>query len=729
MIRCRFRAKPLLVGLLLFLLTGPTVFSQSILHDISLTETDSVLLFQNQRVRLRINRQTGAWTSFRAETANFKGELFTPDTTAALDISLGNAWQLNRANPRYLRHSFAVSADHQSVTLAVTLGLGWQPGGGFAYELTSCYTLRPRESRLARSARLLRLRPGPPEHFDGFRFALPGAVIDSARYCTVAAPGPFWGRTLVPMHTPYDSLRNRTIRYHSAPDAGFGLLILNNPLRATALASFMSTGGEVNYHTTTIGNGRTVTLRHDDHRAYYLTAGQTVVSDTHHLQVAVSVAGALAGYRQMVVATMPLDRKTPAWVRDQVILEVYPKYFKNGGLAELTARLPFYKAIGFTMIYLMPHWKGGYSPVDLYAVDPKIGTATELKTLSQTAHKLGLRVIFDMVIHGFGQQSAVPKEQPDLFVTGETGKLVNHPTWGSVTTDWASPAYQTYMADLVRHDQREYDIDGYRVDAASYKGAGWNPNVLYPAYRDGSAAPELMAAMLSALREKKPESVLLSEVFGPVFYGVCNFGHDNQTEAVPLLQRRMQAGTYTAEAYKNHLRAVFGMLPPGVNRVFFARNHDTDWFDTFDGYDGRFMAFEAVHALFGIPEVFAGDPDYKHNPDDEPRIWQQYKRLFALRKTLPEFTGGTIDLDRIQSSNPQVFSGLRTLAGKTSVVLVNFSDKPQPVTVTQSPDGLPTLTDVYAGTPVKLTPVAGKSAYTLMLQPFQVLAGRLKVGR
>ena len=353
----------------------------------------------------------------------------------------------------------------------------------------------------------------------------------------------------------------------------------------------METGGEVSSTASLEGNGERVTMRHDDKRAYYLAPGQTVSSDVHHLELADSPAAARQAYRQMLDQTMPLDTKTPAWVREQVILEVYPKYFK-GGLPELTAKLPYYRAVGFTMIYLMPHWEGGYSPLDLFKVDPRFGKAEDLKTLVRTAHGLGLKVIFDMVIHGFNVESNVPKQRPDLFVRKEDGRLGFHPTWGSITPDWANPGYQQYMIDLVLHDQREYGNDGYRVDAAAYKGAGWNPNVPYPAYRDGSAAPELLKKMLAALRRKNPDAVFLSEVFGPVFYTVCNFVHDNQTEAVPMLQRRMQVGTYTAADYKQHLLGVFSLLPAGANRVFYARNHDTSWFDKFDGYDGRFMAFD-----------------------------------------------------------------------------------------------------------------------------------------
>lgn len=701
-----------------------------IYEDVYLTETDSLLRFGNQRMVILIGKQTGDWRAWTPDELKRGADssLIRPADQPTLDVSVNGTYLVAKHGATYLRRAFWVDKNRRGASLAVTVGIVAGKAGTYAYELTSIYTLFPLENRLERTARLLRTGADggtTREHFDGFRFDVPNATIGQPAGCSVTVPGPFWANTLVRAGTPYDSLKNRTINFHSAPDAGFGLLLLGNPKRRLALASFMSTGGEVAYSTSLVGNGQTLTLRHDDRRAYYLSPGQSVESDGQHLVLAPTVAQAMSAYQREMTTQLPLNTQTPAWVKDQVILEVLPKYFK-GGMNELRAKLPFYKRVGFTMIYLNPHWVGGYSPIDLYAVDPKFGTADELRALVKTAHELGLKVIFDMVIHGFNERSAVPAQRPDLFVRNEAGQLAKHPTWGSITTDWASPAYRQYMVDLVLYDQREYDNDGYRVDAATYKGAGWNPNLPYPAYRDGSAAPELMRAMLTALRQKKPGAVLLSEVFGPVFYTVCNFVHDNQTEAVPTLLRRMQAGTYTAEDYKRHLANVFGSLPPGANRVFYARNHDTSWFDKFDGYTPRFMAFETVHALFGIPEVFAGDPDYPFNPDDQPTVFAQYERLFTLRRSRPEFTRGAVSFDAVRSSNPQVFSGLRTLGSQRSLVLVSFSDQPETATITL--DGPPArtlqLTDVQTGQPLKLTP-ATTSTFTLTLKPFQAATGRL----
>lgn len=714
-------------------LTGLTILilftaflDDPIYGDIYSRETGDELIFGNAHLELRVDRRSGGWNAWVAKPA--PDNLLTPDSIyPAVDVSLNGQYLIAKYGATFLRKDIAIDPDRRGSVLSVTVGILPQPGG-YAYELTSSYRLYPGQKRLERWARLVRHKPGATEHFDGFRFQVPGMAIGPPVENTLTMPGPFFTTTFVAPDTPYDSLRAKTINFHSAPDAGFGLLLLTNKARKTTLGSWMSTGGEVAYATALVGNGRTITGRHDDKRAYYLRPQMAVESDTHHLELAESPAEIRQSYRRVATATMPLDPATPAWVKKQVILEVYPKYYK-GGLAELTGRLPFYKAVGFTMIYLMPHWKGGYSPIDPLAADPAFGSPADLKTLVKTAHGLGLKVIFDMVIHGFNEKSPLTRQRPELFVRNEQGTLALHPTWKSVTTDWASPAYQQYMVDLVLHDQREYGNDGYRVDAATYKGAGWNLAVPYPAYRDGSAAPELMRRMLSALRQNNPDAVLLSEVFGPVFYSVCNFGHDNQTEAVPLLLEKMQRGTYTAAEYKRHIQDVYALLPPGANRVFYARNHDTSWFYQFGGYTPRFMAFEAVHALFGIPEAFAGDPDNLPGPDDSG-VYAQYRRLFDFRKRFPEWVEGTVALESVQCSNPHVFSGVRTLAGRSVLTLISFSDQAQTATVTldssvrvRSGKSL-ALNDIQTNQPVVLT-ATGAHTFKIMLKPFQRVAGRL----
>ncbi|MGC8833832.1 MAG: alpha-amylase family glycosyl hydrolase, partial [Armatimonadota bacterium] len=532
-----------------------------------------------------------------------------------------------------------------------------------------------------------------------------------------------------------------------APDGGFGVLAVSNTRTGLVLAAWMDTRGEVNYTPSIHGNGSLITFAFANHRFYRmpprsfdvqsvtvclskLLAGFSIESDVNQIHVvAGGLPAALRCYRQMVSETMPLDPSTPGWVKEAIILEVYPKYFK-GGLKELTQKLPFYRKIGFNTIYLMPHWIGGYSPIDQFQVDPSLGTADDLREMVRTAHSLGMRVLFDMVIHGFNEKSPIVQQRPELFIRNEDGTIARHPAWKSMSTDWASSDYQQYMVDLVLHDLKEYDIDGYRVDAASYKGANWFPDIPYPAYRSGTAAPELMRRMISAMRRIKRDAVLLSEVFGPVFYTASNLVHDNQTEAPQQLLEMMDRGEANAATYKAHMANVFDMLPRGANRVFFARNHDTSWFYHFNGYTRRFLALDAIHALCAVPEVFAGDPDHGPNPDDDPAVYEYYRRLFALRAEYPEITRGELLLREVNSDNPWIFTAVRRHKAQALLIVVSLSD--QAVSTEISFDGAVTpkrdliqLRDPINEETVEAVSQKESGRLVLKLKPFQVLVGRI----
>ena len=710
--------KPFSLGTLL-LLSSRLLFAQTSLHeDVYWQNLPDRLVFGNAAWRVEVDKTTGEWRGLfpKNSSQNLLGP--RPAGQADVDVRIGGKPLLAGTTPRVLRYAVSVDRLRRGTTLDVVLA------AGEGYELSTRYTLHPAEARLERSAQLTRAAgPGEALKLETFRFLLPAPTLGAPKSCVVDVPGPFFPKTFTKPETPYDSLVHKKIGFHSAPDAGFGVLALTNRQTNQTLAAWMNTSGETNYRPFVEGDGQRVHFAHDNYRYHRLLPGQSVESDAQVIVLENGLGPALAHYREMVNATMPMDTKNPDWVRDAVILEIYPKYFKNGfrGIAE---KLPFYRNVGVNVVYLIPHWLGGYSPLDPFAVDPKMGTEAELKTLVKTAHDLGMRVVFDMVIHGFHRKSPIPKQRPELFVKAETGDtLARHPTWGSITTDWAAPAYQRYMADLVTHDLTTYGIDGYRVDAASYKGPAWHAALPYPAYRPGAAAPELMRAMRDALRAKKADAMLLSEVFGPVFYGVSNFGHDNQTEAVPVLMERMARGQYTAADYQQHLANVYAMLPAGANRVFYARNHDTDWFYHFGGYTPLFMAFEAVHALVGIPEIFAGDPDYKFNPDDDPATFNAYRNLFKIRRERPELTRGEARLRDVSSQNPRVFSAVKSLPGKTSLVLVSMSDRDETARVTMVGQNLPAsveFTDPISGQRFKANPAA------VTLKPFQVLVGNMK---
>jgi hypothetical protein len=633
-----------------------------IFGDIYLQEKPDSLIFANSKIKLEISKTSGRWLSLF--TDGIGDNLISPTNSPTIDFQIDGEPMIKRHGADFLRISVAVDKKNKAVSFTAILGVpprrspvkkSVPPASTDCDFVFSCtYTLFQGEGRLDRSAKLLRnagkdIPPSDVVRMEGFIFQLPGALIDKSGDCVLDAPGPFWPNRFIAPETPYELLKSRSISFHSAPDAGFGFLAISNKRRNATLASWMDTGGEVAYNSSLHGDGKRISFRHHDKRAYRLPEGATVDSDTHRIElVAGPLTAALAKYRQMCQQWMPLDTDTPPWAREMVILEVYPVYFRDG-FKGLTRKLPFYKEVGFNTVYLMPHWIGGYSPIDLFEVNPRLGTSDDLK---------------EMV-------------------------------------------------------------------AATFKSPRWDPNLPYPAYRSGSAAPELMERMLEAMRKIKPDSVLLSEVFGPVFYTVCNLVHDNQTEAPQFLLEKMETGELNARHYKMHMANVFDALPTGANRVYFARNHDTSWFYHFNGYTRRFMALDAIHALCVIPEVFAGDPKHGPNPDDNPETYDYYRKLFALRKDFPELAKGELLLREVECDNRRIFAGLRRLTSQLVLIIVSLSDKEESLTasIRLASNGIKqnknlNLIDPISGETIEAK-VTEPTAVELKLKPFQVLIGRL----
>ena len=468
------------VGRMAFLPASQAQTVRVLSQDIKVSEQPDRLTFANHKLRLEIDRRTGfliALTDLQTGDAILSGKALDATVNGTPLLANGSVFQ---------RYTTVFEPYGRGVTLRVAV----RPPDG-PYELTADYTLFPDEAVLERRASLVLLKKQETRpQLESFDFDVPDIRLGAVADCVVDAPGPFSHRNHVAPAQPLGTLNDTTLTFHSAPEAGFGFLALSNPKQKRTLASWMDTRGEVNYRSRIARRSGRLSFVHPNFRAYYLEPDVAVSSDVHHLELTDALETSLANYRRMVVQTMPPNAQTPAWVREAVILEVYPAYFK-GGFREITGRLPFYREVGFNTLYLMPHWLGGYSPVDPFVVDPRYGTEADLKQMVAEAHRLGMRVLFDMVIHGFNGKvpSPVIARHPELFCRTAQGELAQHPTWKSITTDWASPAYQHYMRGLVLHDLNTYGIDGYRVDAAAYKGPNWDPKLPLPGLHERHPRP------------------------------------------------------------------------------------------------------------------------------------------------------------------------------------------------------------------------------------------------
>ncbi|MBW3097338.1 alpha-glucosidase family protein [Pseudohoeflea coraliihabitans] len=97
------------------------------------------------------------------------------------------------------------------------------------------------------------------------------------------------------------------------------------------------------------------------------------------------------------------------WWRGAVIYQIYPRSFQDtsgdgiGDLMGIAQRLPYVASLGVDAIWVSPFFTSpmkdfGYDISDYNNVDPMFGTLGDFDHLIREAHRLGIRVMIDLVI-------------------------------------------------------------------------------------------------------------------------------------------------------------------------------------------------------------------------------------------------------------------------------------------------------------------------------------------
>jgi glycosidase len=96
-----------------------------------------------------------------------------------------------------------------------------------------------------------------------------------------------------------------------------------------------------------------------------------------------------------------------------------PRAYHGGDLRGIREHLPYLKDLGVTTLWLTPVLKNGapqdyhgYGAVDLYAVDPHLGTINDCQQLVSAAHQQGMKILFDAVVNHVGPNHPWVKNPP-----------------------------------------------------------------------------------------------------------------------------------------------------------------------------------------------------------------------------------------------------------------------------------------------------------------------------
>ena len=195
------------------------------------------------------------------------------------------------------------------------------------------------------------------------------------------------------------------------------------------------------------------------------------------------------------------------WWRDAVIYQVYPRSFADsdgdgiGDLPGISARLPYLADLGVDAVWLSPFFRspmidGGYDVSDYRDVDPMFGTLADFDAMVNEAHRLGIRVIVDLVpnhtssAHPWFVEALTDPRQRDRYVfrdrrapdkpPNDWESIFGGPAWTRVHDgQWYLHLFDPAQPDLNWRNadvHREFDgilrfwldrgVDGFRVDVA-----------------------------------------------------------------------------------------------------------------------------------------------------------------------------------------------------------------------------------------------------------------------
>ena len=181
-------------------------------------------------------------------------------------------------------------------------------------------------------------------------------------------------------------------------------------------------------------------------------------------------------------------RKSPQWLTRGVMYQIWLRGFTpEGTLHAATQRLPQVAELGATIIYLSPislsdpdmrqeFWsprqkasgannpRNPYRTADYNRVDPEYGAEADLRDFITAAHKLGLRVLMDLVYSQTGPTCVLMKDA-DFYQHSAAGKVVTT-GYNFPRLNFKNARLREYLYANMKHWVQDFDVDGFRCDSS-----------------------------------------------------------------------------------------------------------------------------------------------------------------------------------------------------------------------------------------------------------------------
>lgn len=401
----------------------------------------------------------------------------------------------------------------------------------------------------------------------------------------------------------------------------------------------------------------------------------------------------------MLIPILSAAQGHESWSYNLNIYQVNTRqYTATGTFNDFSSHLDRLSEMGVGIIYFMPIHPIGeqnrlgslgspYSVKDYLAINPEFGTMEDFTRLVDSIHAKGMYAMLDWVPNHTAWDNPLTVQHPEWYVTDDQGNFTAPPgtNWSDVIQlDYEQTGLREYMIDAMAYWVQEADIDGFRVDAASF----------VPLDFWSTAIPQLKAI--------KPELLLLAEDDGTQYksngfdmtyaWGLHGFGSG--------LLKRILSGASDASALEMYMITEWYFYYPDHYRMYFTSNHDDNaWYGTaFEQFGAATETFAVLTATMNSMQLIYGGQeaglDHRLAFFDKDLInWRDhpfydiYQTLWHLKKENQALWNGGAgsSLVRVQTDkSADCFAFLREKEEDRVFAIFNLSAAPLTITVSDS---------------------------------------------
>ena len=396
------------------------------------------------------------------------------------------------------------------------------------------------------------------------------------------------------------------------------------------------------------------------------------------------------------------DHENPVWVEEAIVYGVIPRLFGTPGGKAIQERLDQLVDLGVNAMWLAPINQTndyGYSVIDYFELRDNFGSKEDFKSLVQAAHERGIRVLMDFVPNHTSNEhpyfkDTVEKGQDspywDFYDRDENGNYTYYFDWTHLPNlNYDNPEVRRMMLEAFSYWMREFDVDGFRVDAC------WGVQ---------ERRPDFWPEWRGELKRIKPDLLLLAEASARDPYNFDN-GFDAAYDWTENLGQWAWGNFWSDQAAKVDTAQMIGQLkaalknePEGYHPdalIFrFLNNNDTRTrFIITHGEGLTRVATALLLSLPGIPCIYTADEAgqwFLPYSDGAPLSFREryrglrdyHKKLIALRKEVPSLHSRLWQILDVEPAS-QLLGYVRFLEGNQEPVLIllNFSEEPAQATV------------------------------------------------